>query len=59
MNPSKLIASFYVISANSAEPNQTPQDAALDQGIHCLLTDYTFKILDLPTIFKFEMVLSK
>ena len=59
MNPFKLIASFYVISANSAEPDQMPQDAVSDQGLHCLLTDYTFKILDLPTILKFKMVLSK
>ena len=25
-------------SANSADPNQTPQYAAPDQGLHCLLT---------------------
>ena len=31
-------ASLYRTSAYSAEPDQTPQNAASDQGLHCLLT---------------------
>ena len=30
------LASFYGTSANSAEPDKTPQDAAFYQVLHCL-----------------------
>ena len=30
--------------ANSDDPNQTPQNAASDQGLHCLLTKWYIKI---------------
>ena len=29
---------LFMLSANHADPDQTPQNAAFDQGIHCLLT---------------------
>ena len=29
---------------NSADPDQTPQDAASDQGLHCLFTEYPIEI---------------
>ena len=30
--------------ANSANPDQTPQNAASDPGLHCLLTENSIKI---------------
>ena len=35
---------LFGTSANSAEPDQTPQNAASDQGLHCLLTNWSFLI---------------
>ena len=32
-----------VLSANSAEPEQTPQNAASDRVLHCLLTQSLIK----------------
>ena len=32
-------------SANRAKPDQTPQNAASDQVLHCLLTEVSFKII--------------
>ena len=29
---------------NSAEPDQTPQNAASEQGLHCLLTECSIKV---------------
>ena len=39
------ISSIYGASVNSAEPDQTQQNAASDQVLHCLFTECTFKIL--------------
>ena len=44
LNTHLNLASFYRTPTNSAEPDQTPQNAASDQVQHCLLTEYTFKI---------------
>ena len=33
---------FCGTSANSAKPDQTPQNAASDQVLHCLLTKVSF-----------------
>ena len=38
--PSVLIVGY----ANSADPDQTPQSVASDQGLHCLLTECSIKI---------------
>ena len=38
------LASFCGTSANSANTDQTPQNAASDQVLHCLLTGVSFKI---------------
>ena len=35
---------LFVGYANSADPDQTPQSAASDQGLHCLLTECSIKI---------------
>ena len=35
---------FCGTSANSAKPDQTPQNAASDQVLHCLQTDFSIKI---------------
>ena len=37
------ISSFCGTSANSAETDQTPQNTASDQLLHCLLTEVSFK----------------
>ena len=39
INPIHLIASFLWDTASSAEPGQTPPDAASDQVLHCLLLE--------------------
>ena len=39
------LASFFVTKAKSADPGQTPQNAASDQGLHCLLTELSIEIL--------------
>ena len=36
------LASFLVTAANSVEPDQTPQNVAFDQVLHCFLTERTF-----------------
>ena len=36
--------------ANSADPDQTPHDAASDQGLHCLLTVFFFLEPNKPNI---------
>ena len=45
--------------ANSAIPDQTPQEAASDQVLHCLLTEMSFKMNKNekyhPTTIKTEM----
>ena len=38
------LASFLRDVANSADPDQTPQNTASDQGLHCLLTYCSIKI---------------
>ena len=38
------LSSFCGTSANSAKPDQTPQNAASDQVLHCLQTEASFKI---------------
>ena len=39
------LASFlWEIAANSADPDHMPQNAASDQGLHCLLTECSFEI---------------
>ena len=43
-NPYKPSVFFVVISANSAKPDQTPQNAESDQVLHCLQTEVSFKI---------------
>ena len=35
---------FCGTSANSVKPDQTPQNAASDQVLHCLLSEISFKI---------------
>ena len=35
---------FCGTSASSAKPDQTPQNAASDHVLHCLLTEVPFKI---------------
>ena len=40
----KLSVLFCETSANSADPDQTPQNATSDQGLHCLLTEYSIRI---------------
>ena len=35
---------FCGTQANNAEPDQTPQNAASDQGLHCLLAESYIKI---------------
>ena len=37
------LSPFCGTKANSADPDQTPQNAASDQGPHCLLTDVQFR----------------
>ena len=37
----KPYKSFSGIYANSADPDQTPQNVDYDQGIHCLLTKFS------------------
>ena len=39
-----ILASFLLGVANSAKPDQTPQNAASDQVSHCLLTKVSLKI---------------
>ena len=34
---------FRSVYVNSAYPDQTPQNAASDQGLHCLLTECPIK----------------
>ena len=36
------LSSFYETLANCAVPDQTPQNAASDQVLHCLLSEYFF-----------------
>ena len=38
------LVSFYGTLANSAEPDQMLQNAASGLVLHCLLTEYSFKI---------------
>ena len=51
------ISASHWTSTNSAEPEQTPQNAASDQVLHCLHTECTFNFLNeivnfYPTILK-------
>ena len=39
------LAFFCGTCANSVDPDQTPQNVASDQGLHCLLTECSVKIL--------------
>ena len=42
--------------SHSAEPDQTTQNGAFDQGLHCLLTEFSLKICILThKIFKRKM----
>ena len=38
----KVSCILHIVS--SADPDQTPHNAASDQGIHCLFTKYSIKI---------------
>ena len=40
----KRLNPFCCTSANSPKPDQTPQNEASDQVLHCLLTELSFKI---------------
>ena len=40
-NPYKPSALFVGTLANCADPDQTPHNAASDQGLHCLHTEYS------------------
>ena len=51
---------------NSADPDQTPQNAASDQGLHCLLIDCSIRILikmknttQQPLTFKWTGIIDK
>ena len=37
------LVSHFWDEGNSADPDQSPQDAASDQGLHCLLTGISIK----------------
>ena len=37
------LASHFWTQANSADPDQTPQNATSDQGLHCLLTGISIR----------------
>ena len=37
------LATFCETNANSADPVQTPHNAASDRGLYCLLTDFQLK----------------
>ena len=39
-----FLASFYGTWANSTDPDQMLQNMASDQGLHCLLTEFSIKI---------------
>ena len=41
INPYKPSYLFVGHRQTSAKPDQTPQNAASDQGLHCLLTEYS------------------
>ena len=43
-NPSLVKMPFYGTYANSGNPDQTPHYAASDQGLHCLLTEFSIEI---------------
>ena len=53
-----ILASNLWTSTGSENPDQTPQDTASGQVLHCLLTKCTFEIYN-PTTLKFEMDSSK
>ena len=38
------LSSFCGTKANSGDPDQTPQNAASDQGLRCLLAESSFRI---------------
>ena len=45
VNPYKPIVLFVDIGKpNRADPDQTPHNAASDQGVHCLLTECSIRI---------------
>ena len=59
-NPFKPSVLFCRISGNSSKPDQTPQDAASDQVLHCLQAEVFFFNLNKnekyhPTTLKSEM----
>ena len=37
------LVSLFGTKANSADPDQTPQNAASDQGLHCLLAGISIR----------------
>ena len=43
----KRVHHFLWTLANRADPDQTPQNAASDQGLHCMLTKCFFFFLNL------------
>ena len=43
VNPYKSRVLFVGYRQNSADPDQTPQNMASDQGLHCLLTVCSIK----------------
>ena len=45
----------HTLYANSADPDQTPQNAAFDQGLHCLLAENSIKIY--PPSLKTELIM--
>ena len=42
--PHIILRPFYGTLANSADQVQAPQNVASDQGLHCLLTEFSIKI---------------
>ena len=37
---------FWGTKANKADPDQTPQNEASDQGLNCLLTEFYIKMMN-------------
>ena len=54
--PLRSLPPFDGTSANSTDPDQTPYNVVSDQGLHCLLTECSIKILglfkDFVTVYK-------
>ena len=44
-NPYKPSVKFCGTKENNADPDQTPQNEVSDEGLHCLLTESSIRIL--------------